>query len=274
MPHHVPLIATIAIALALAFAAGLLATRLRLPPLIGYLVVGVAIGPNTPGFVADVSLASQLAEIGVILLMFGVGMHFSVRDLMAVRAIALPGAIVQIVVAVAMGATAAHVWGWSFSAGIVFGLALSVASTVVMLRALEQRGMVTPHHLQRPACRPIQRADRAGARAGDRRSAVEARAAAECIEVRIMCRNIKTLFNFEPPVTDEEIRAASLQFVRKLTGFNKPSRANAVAFHAAIEQVAAVSTHLLNSLEAHAPPRNREQEAARARARAAQRFGA
>lgn len=89
-----------------------------------------------------------------------------------------------------------------------------------------------------------------------------------------MCRNIKTLFNFEPPVTDEEIRAASLQFVRKLTGFNKPSRANEVAFHGAIEQVAAVSRHLLNSLETHASPRNREQEAARARARAAQRFGA
>lgn len=89
-----------------------------------------------------------------------------------------------------------------------------------------------------------------------------------------MCRNIRTLFNFEPPVTDEEIRAASLQFVRKLTGFNKPSRANEVAFHAAVEQVAAVSRHLLDSLETNAPARNREQEAARAKARAAQRFGA
>lgn len=89
-----------------------------------------------------------------------------------------------------------------------------------------------------------------------------------------MCRNIKTLFNFEPPVTDEEIRAASLQFVRKVSGFNKPSRANEMAFHAAVEQVAAVSRHLLSSLETHAPRRNREEEAARARARAAQRFGA
>jgi len=141
--HDVPLIAILAIGLALAFIAGFLATRLRLPPLIGYLVAGIAVGPYTPGFVGDQALASQLAEIGVILLMFGVGMHFSVRDLMAVRGIAVPGAVVQIAVAMVLGATAASAWGWSLSAGIVFGLALSVASTVVMLRALEQRSAVT-----------------------------------------------------------------------------------------------------------------------------------
>jgi predicted Kef-type K+ transport protein len=143
MLHDVPLIAILAIGLALAFFLGFLAARLRLPPLIGYLVAGIAVGPHTPGFVGDMSLASQLAEIGVILLMFGVGMHFSVRDLMAVRGIAIPGAIVQIAVAVVLGAAAATAWGWSLEAGIVFGLALSVASTVVLLRALEQHAALT-----------------------------------------------------------------------------------------------------------------------------------
>src|SRR4051794_35247236 len=114
MPHEASLIATIAVGLAFAFIGGLVAVRLRLPPLVGYLLAGVAVGPFTPGFVGDVQLAPQLAEIGVILLMFGVGMHFSVRDLWAVRGIALPGAIGQIVVATALGLLVARAWGWSF----------------------------------------------------------------------------------------------------------------------------------------------------------------
>jgi len=141
--HEVPLIAILAIGLALAFFFGFLAARLRMPPLIGYLLAGIAVGPHTPGFVGDMDLAAQLAEIGVILLMFGVGMHFSVRDLMAVRGIAVPGAIAQIAVAVVLGAVATTAWSWTVQAGIVFGLALSVASTVVLLRALEQRAAVS-----------------------------------------------------------------------------------------------------------------------------------
>src|SRR5499427_5922788 len=133
--HDVPLIATIAVSLAFAFVGGLVAVRLRLPPLVGYLLAGIVVGPFTPGFVADAHLAPQLAEIGVILLMFGVGMHFSLRDLLAVRAIALPGAIAQIVAATAMGVGVSFLWGWSLGTGLVFGLALSVASTVVLLRA-------------------------------------------------------------------------------------------------------------------------------------------
>lgn len=140
MPHETALIAILAVGLGLAFVFGLIAVRLKLPPLVGYLVAGVAVGPFTPGFVADAGLASQLAEIGVILLMFGVGMHFSPRDLMAVRAIAVPGAIFQIAAATALGALMSHLWGWSWGSGIVFGLCLSVASTVVLLRALEDRG--------------------------------------------------------------------------------------------------------------------------------------
>ncbi len=140
MPHEETLIATLALSLALAFVFGLLAVRLRLPALVGYLLAGIVLGPYTPGLAADVHLAPQLAEIGVMLLMFGVGTHFSLRDLMSVKGIALPGAIAQIVVATALGAGAAHLWGWSLGAGIVFGLALSVASTVVLLRALEQQG--------------------------------------------------------------------------------------------------------------------------------------
>ncbi|HSC09068.1 MAG TPA: cation:proton antiporter, partial [Steroidobacteraceae bacterium] len=140
MPHHVPLIATIAVGLAVAFLLGFVAARLRLPPIIGYLLAGVAVGPFTPGFVADTHLAPQLAEIGVILLMFGVGMHFSLADLREVRGIAIPGAIVQIAVATALGAGMATIWGWPLLSGLVFGLALSVASTVVLLKALEQHG--------------------------------------------------------------------------------------------------------------------------------------
>ena len=142
MPHATELIAIIALGLVIAFVFGMLAQRLRLPPLVGYLVAGIAIGPFTPGFVGDQKLAGQLAEIGVILLMFGVGLHFSIKDLMAVRTIALPGAVVQIVVATAMGGGLALAWGWGLGAGLVFGLALSVASTVVLLRALEERNLL------------------------------------------------------------------------------------------------------------------------------------
>jgi len=142
MPHSVTLITTIAASLGLALIMGLIANRLKLPALVGYLVAGVMIGPATPGFVADVVLSSQLAEIGVILLMFGVGLHFSLEDLVAVRRIALPGAVVQIVVATTLGMGVALWWGWSVGAGLVFGLALSVASTVVLVRALEQRGLL------------------------------------------------------------------------------------------------------------------------------------
>ena len=140
MPHETALIATVAGGLALAFLLGLLAVRLRLPPILGYLLAGVAVGPFTPGFVADAGLASQLAEIGVILLMFGVGLHFSISDLLAVRRIAVPGALAQIATATGLGALVSHFWGWSWSTGLVFGLSLSVASTVVLLRALEDIG--------------------------------------------------------------------------------------------------------------------------------------
>ena len=140
MPHSLTLITTIAASLGLALILGLIAHRLKLPVLVGYLLAGVILGPATPGFVADVELSRQLAEIGVILLMFGVGLHFSLNDLLAVKRIAVPGAVLQIVVATALGMGVADLWGWSLGAGLVFGLALSVASTVVLLRALEQRG--------------------------------------------------------------------------------------------------------------------------------------
>ena len=143
MPHDTPLIATIVVGLSLAFALGTLAQRLRISPIVGYLLAGVAVGPFTPGFVADQSLATELAEIGIILLMFGVGLHFSLSDLLSVKAIAVPGAIVQIACATALGVLLGHVFGWSLGAGLVFGLALSVASTVVLLRALQERHLVT-----------------------------------------------------------------------------------------------------------------------------------
>lgn len=142
MPHNISLITTIAAAFGLALIFGLAAARLKLPTLVGYLLAGVVIGPYTPGFIADADLSAQLAEIGVILLMFGVGLHFSLQDLLAVRKIALPGAVVQIGVATAMGLGISQLWGWSFGAGLVFGLALSVASTVVLLKALEARGVL------------------------------------------------------------------------------------------------------------------------------------
>jgi monovalent cation:H+ antiporter-2, CPA2 family len=143
MTHDTSLIAIFASAFVCAFAFGFLAAKIRLPPLVGYLVAGILIGPFTPGFVADTDLASQLAEIGVILLMFGVGLHFSVKDLLAVRGIAVPGAIAQIVTATLIGGAMAHFWGWSLGACLVFGLSLSVASTVVLLKALEQKNAVT-----------------------------------------------------------------------------------------------------------------------------------
>ena len=142
MPHSVTLISTIAAGLGLALIMGFIAARLKLPVLVGYLTAGMIIGPATPGFVADVELSSQLAEIGVMLLMFGVGLHFSLDDLLAVRRIALPGAVVQITVATVLGMAASATWGWSLAAGLVFGLALSVASTVVLLKALEHRGVL------------------------------------------------------------------------------------------------------------------------------------
>jgi CPA2 family monovalent cation:H+ antiporter-2 len=140
--HHTPLIATIVMGLGLAFLLGLLAQRFRISPLVGYLLAGVLVGPFTPGFVADQALAPELAEIGVILLMFGVGLHFSLEDLLSVRAIALPGAMVQITVATALGFALARGLGWPAGAGVVFGLALSVASTVVLLRAVQERRLV------------------------------------------------------------------------------------------------------------------------------------
>jgi CPA2 family monovalent cation:H+ antiporter-2 len=137
--HETSLIALLAISFVLALLFGLVASALRVSPIVGYLIAGVAVGPFTPGFVADSGLATQLAEIGVILLMFGVGLHFSIKDLLSVRAIALPGAVAQIVTATAIGAGMAQLMGWSFGTGLVFGLSLSVASTVVLLRALEER---------------------------------------------------------------------------------------------------------------------------------------
>lgn len=142
MEHNTPLISTIVAGLVLAFAFGVAAQRLKISPLVGYLLAGVVIGPFTPGYVADQSLANELAEIGVILLMFGVGLHFSLKDLLEVRAIAIPGAVVQIGAATVLGAGLGHALGWPFGAGLVFGLALSVASTVVLLRALQERRLV------------------------------------------------------------------------------------------------------------------------------------
>ena len=133
MPHSVTLITTIAAGFGLALVFGFLAVRLKLPALVGYMVAGILIGPHSPGFVADYAIASQLAEIGVMLLMFGVGLHFSLDDLLSVGRIAVPGALVQMLVATASGAGLALFWGWSIGAGIVLGLAMSVASPVVFL---------------------------------------------------------------------------------------------------------------------------------------------
>ncbi|MDQ2955218.1 MAG: Kef family K(+) transporter, partial [Pseudomonadota bacterium] len=142
MVQHTPLISTIVLALVLAFVLGALAHRFKISPIAGYLLAGVILGPFTPGYVADQNLANQLAEIGVILLMFGVGLHFSLDDLLSVRAIAIPGAIIQIVIVTLLGVVLAWMLGWTAGAGIVFGIALSVASTVVVLRALQERRLL------------------------------------------------------------------------------------------------------------------------------------
>ncbi|BCU65915.1 hypothetical protein F941_00433 [Acinetobacter bouvetii DSM 14964 = CIP 107468] len=142
MPHDVELIILLAVGFGLALVFGYGAARLRLPPLIGYLIAGIIISPNTPGIEADIHLANQLAELGVMFLMFGVGMHFSLNDLMQVRRIALPGAILQIAVATLLGMGVSMMWGWSFGSALVFGLSLSCASTVVLLKALGDRGLL------------------------------------------------------------------------------------------------------------------------------------
>jgi len=142
MPHSTPLITTIVGGLVLAFILGAVAVRLKMPPLIGYLFAGILAGPHTPGFTADGHLAQELAELGVILLMFGVGLHFSLKDLLSVKGIAVPGAIVQIAVATLMGLGLSQMMGWSLGGGLLFGLALSVASTVVLIKALDDRQMV------------------------------------------------------------------------------------------------------------------------------------
>ncbi len=142
MEHHIPLITTIAAAFGIALILGFVAERLKVPALVGYLLAGILIGPATPGFVADVGLASQLSEIGVMLLMFGVGLHFSIKDLLAVKRIAVPGAVAQMGLATVLGIALSHWWGWSFGSGLVFGLSLSCASTVVLIKALETRGII------------------------------------------------------------------------------------------------------------------------------------
>src|SRR5512143_2597969 len=142
MEHNVSLITTLAAGFGLALVFGFAAERLKVPALVGYLLAGIVIGPATPGFVADVGIASQLSEIGVMLLMFGVGLHFSLGDLLAVKRIAVPGAVVQMGLATVLGMGLAMWWGWSVGAGLIFGLSLSCASTVVLLKALDTRGIL------------------------------------------------------------------------------------------------------------------------------------
>src|SRR3954468_17080973 len=142
MPHYSPLVSTIVVGLVLAFAFGAIAHRLKASPIVGYLLAGVIIGPFTPGFVADQNIANELSEIGIILLMFGVGLQFSLHELLSVRAIAVPGALVQIAVATALGVGLGKILGWSLGAGLLFGIALSVASTVVVLRPLQERRLL------------------------------------------------------------------------------------------------------------------------------------
>ncbi len=142
MEHNIPLITTLAAGFGVALILGFLAERIKVPALVGYLLAGILIGPATPGFVADVHLASQLSEIGVMLLMFGVGLHFSFKDLLAVKSIAVPGAIAQMSLATILGIAVTWWWGWNWGAGLIFGLSLSCASTVVLLKALEARGVL------------------------------------------------------------------------------------------------------------------------------------
>jgi CPA2 family monovalent cation:H+ antiporter-2 len=148
MHHDLPLLINIAAALIAAFIGGLLARRLGLPTIVGYLAAGVAIGPFTPGFVGDVETISQLAELGVIFLMFGVGLHFSFHDLWTVRDTAIPGAVGQMFIATALGFGLTQLWGWPVPAGLVLGLAISIASTVVLLRGLMDRGLLNTTHGQ------------------------------------------------------------------------------------------------------------------------------
>src|SRR3954449_6851658 len=142
MPTHTPLLSTIVVGLVLAFAFGVVAHRLKASPLVGYLLAGIVIGPFTPGFIADQNIANELSDIGIILLMFGVGLQFSMHELLSVRAIAVPGALIQIAVATALGVGLAKLLGWTLGAGLVFGVALSVASTVVVLRTLQERRLL------------------------------------------------------------------------------------------------------------------------------------
>ncbi len=142
MPQHSPLIATIVIGIGLAFVLGAIANRLRISPLVGYVLAGVVVGPHTPGFVADQAMARELAEIGVILLMFGVGLHFSLKDLLSVRRLAIPGALAGIALATMLGVAVSQAIGWNFSAGVMFGVSISVASTVVLTRALQERRLL------------------------------------------------------------------------------------------------------------------------------------
>ncbi|QYF92948.1 Kef family K(+) transporter [Massilia sp. PAMC28688] len=141
MHDNIPLITTLAAGFGIALILGFIAERVKLPALVGYLVAGIIIGPATPGYVADAHIAAQLSEIGVMLLMFGVGLHFSFADLLSVRRIAIPGAVIQMSLATLLGMLMAHFWGWSWGQGLVFGLSLSCASTVVLLKALEARGI-------------------------------------------------------------------------------------------------------------------------------------
>ena len=144
--HDVPLLINITLALLVAFFGGLIARKAGLPTIVGYLLAGIAIGPFTPGFVGDIETIQQLAELGVIFLMFGVGLHFSFNDLWRVRDIAVPGALIQTAIATVLGLTLSQLWGWSFSAGIVLGLAVSVASTVVLLRGLMDNSVLNTSH--------------------------------------------------------------------------------------------------------------------------------
>ena len=140
MQHELPILINITVALLAAFVGGFLARRLKLPSMVGYMLAGIAIGPFTPGFIGDLSTIQQLAELGVIFLLFDVGLHFSLRDLWAVRDTVISGALIQLVVITGLGLLLAHLWGWSLAAGILLGLAITIASTVVMIRNLMDRG--------------------------------------------------------------------------------------------------------------------------------------